>query len=974
MDKIEIQILDNNNGIIGVLEVEQNSKAPFNLSVGISDLKNINDRSGSFSTSFKVAATKDNDILLNHIYNSSEKNYKDFDEDKPCRVLINGFPIEKGLLRIDRISTGGSGNFRDYSFQFYGNNMEWVLAMQDKYFNDLTYTDKLFKYDSSTCENSWINTSGNNDAVFSYINRGYNILPNTKSVGDLYPDYFTYDVVKDAFKLIGWNLESSFIEQQHFKELITPFFGNNFRLTEQQTAQEEAFVRLQDEVVNLDTSFSSTGGFIDSLFLLDNSYSTINVLPWIGGTNVSSFDETNPYYDNGDNWDSFFGYLNNTTHVYTAPINGYYSVYLDSSCTLEANNNYNNTLLTYYLYKRVGTNSPTNIGAMSTTSSSVNTYTNGSYNVKSINSEREKLSVYLNQGERIFVGGRVGYSGFDTGTTGLRIKHHNNTTIKVVQEDALLEGNYFNWKEVSDNQYPLLKYITDLGKLFNWYFRTNNATKTVYIETRDDFYKPLNKSVDFTDKIDNKKQYELNFNSKFYTQLHKFTYKEDGDDEFVDWFNDRFNQNYQELVHEYPEKFKSGTTTLSTEIISPTISVRDNYDLSLGLSPISSFMWNDAPDADNRNPEKRTNWQPRLLYYKYGTQTYVDGTLREWNWNSEATNRTLIPYCLSFNKVVGNKTLTDVAGNLDFKDLISYNYDTGILDTSVSENGLVSNYYEKTLREILEGRTLSINLFLDLDDYKNLDFRKAIYFDNRYSDIEGYWRIQKISNFNPIGKGSTKVELIKAKNFIPLKYTNKNTDFFTDIDEELASFRTGNVVNNSRGKTNNNEQILGYNNEVNPRSTVVGSNLVSSSDNVRMGIYNLDVSTDTFQLGTGSQNGEYSLIRVDEDGNVYFNGKLIYGVDFASTIVKRENLDFTLDRETLTYICDTSANDITISLNGSYVVGDYWNIKKIDSKNLIDFDMSPSFEIDYSTTSPKIKIKNTSMTLQYIGDNKFIII
>lgn len=971
MDKIEIQILDETNNILGTLEVDNDGKFPFNLTTGVADLKNLNDRSGSFSTSFKVKATKENDILLEHIYYADEKNYKDFDADKPCRVLVNGLSIEKGVLRVDRIST--KENIRDYTFQFYGNNMEWVLSMQDKYFADLPYLDQQFKYDSSTTENSWSNVAGTDSPVFALHNKGGRITPYTVSVNDMYPDYFAYDVIKDAFKLIGWNVSSSFIEQSHFKKLITPFFGNNFKLTDAQTTAEEAFVRLTDEVPNLDISATLTsGGFTDSLFFLDNSYSSLTLLPWFGGTVTSGFTETSPYYDNGDNWALYSGTYD--AYEYTAPQNGYYNIYLDSSVTLEANNGYSNSMLVYYVYS--GAVTPVNLGAMTSTGSVNNETTVGTYTVNKISTQREKLGIYLNQGERIWIGGRAGYSGTATGSTGFRITHHNNTTVKVVLDDALLEGNYFNWQEVSDNQFSLLKYITDIGKLFNWYFRTNNANKTVYIETRDDFYNSLSTAVDWTDKIDNNKQYELYFNSKFYTQLHKFTYAEDSDDEFVDWFNDTYNQKVQELVHEYPEKFKTGTTTLSTEIIAPTLSIHDKYGIDSKVNPIISYMVEGVPYKDEK-PVKRNNWNPRLLYYEYGTQTNLDGTNREWNWNSEATNRTNIPYALSFSKVVGNQTLASVAGNLDFKDLISYDYDTGILDTSISENGLVSNYYRKTLREILEGRTLRINLFIDLDDYKNLDFRKPIYFDNRYPDIEGYWRIQKVNNFNPIGKGSTKFELIKAKNFLPLGYTNKNTDVFTDIDEDVSAFRTGNVVDQTRNQSTGNEQVLGYDNNVNPKSTVVGSNLTSVSNNVRMGIYNQDVSTDTFQLGAGSEVDSFSLIRVDEAGNVVFNGQLIRGDLFDSTIVQTKTVNFTLSRLTKTYLVDTSSSDVQIRLSGTYQIGDTWNIKKIATSNIINFNMSKgggSYEIDYSTTSPIITSLYTNMQLQYIGDDKFIII
>lgn len=961
MDNIEIQILDSDNNVTGVLTVADDDKFPLSLTKGIANLKNINERSGSYSTSFKIASTKDNDVLLEHLYYASEKNYKDWDADKRARIIVNGLDIDTGRLRVDRVSA--KGDARDYNFTFFGDNMDWVLLMQDKYFSDLPYLDQSILWDATTVENSWTATAGNNVPVFSIINRGQRFKPDMVSISDCYPDYFTYDVIKDAFNSIGFKVESTFIEQAHFKKLITPFFGSRFKLTEEQTEAENVFVDMDSSVTNVDSSISNTG-YYSFNFLLDSSYSTpTNLNPETNQANVAGFTETTPYYDNGANWGSIGLSLGGTTYAYTAPNNGYYKMELDTSCTSYSSTGHLPTSPFYKIYRKVGSTAIGTIGNLNNVSVNTNVYSSGGINYKDTWGIYESAFVYLNAGESITIGGSNAYSG-SLGDFSFGLKHYTNTTIKVTYSPNIVAGNTFNWKNVSDNEISLLKYITDLGKLHNWYFRTNTATRTVYIETRDSFYNALSTATNWTDKIDDNKQHELYYNSRYYSQLQGFKYAEDGDDEFIEWWNDRTGDEFQNLTHEYPEKFKDGKTTLQLDVIAPTISSQDAY--TGGNEPIFSFMWDKNPTESI--PPLRLNYKPRLLYYNYSTQQDVDGVTKEFYWNNESTPRTTIPYALSFSRVVNNVVLADVAGSLDFKDLTSFWSTGAILDTSITQDGLHTNYYQKTTREIEEGRRLNINLYLDLVDYKNISLREIIYFDNRYPDIEGYWRIEKISNFKPIGTQSTSLELIQAKNFLPKTYTQSGGGVITDYSEGLSSFRLANTVDNSKNISDKQPNVVGSRNVVEPNTTVIGDYLESSAPfTTRMGVYNLDVSTDTFQLGVGTKNESFSLIRADEAGNILFNGELIRGGLYDSTKIVTKTANFTASVLTETYLCDTSSNDIDVTFPATIKIGKVWNFKKMSGNNILelraDFDNTTNLTITNQYDNARVQWDGTQFLI-----------
>ena len=73
MDRVQIEIQDSDNSILGVLEFGNVKNFPLSLTTSIADLRDITTRSGSFSVSFKVPSTKENDSLLEHIYLSDQK-------------------------------------------------------------------------------------------------------------------------------------------------------------------------------------------------------------------------------------------------------------------------------------------------------------------------------------------------------------------------------------------------------------------------------------------------------------------------------------------------------------------------------------------------------------------------------------------------------------------------------------------------------------------------------------------------------------------------------------------------------------------------------------------------------------------------------------------------------------------------------------------------------------------------------------
>jgi hypothetical protein len=853
LDNIEIEILDSDNSIQGVLEVGNVKNFPLALTNGIADLRNIESKTGSYSTSFKIPSTKANDDLLEHIYISQQKNYKDMDAEKDCRIRVNGVDLEQGKLRITRIKGGGRTKQTDYSFKFFGNNMDWVLGMRGKTMQDLPYLDNTYTYSSANIISSWSNTGGSDDIVFSLLNRGERLTPNEVNVQDMLPDYFVTDVLDNAFKSVGYNFESTHFNTANSKQLIIPFFGNNFNQNARQELNK-AIVKLDSSVTNFDTTFShsSSLSFINIATITGvvasacNSFSAHGIpngVTCLAANDSGTYLETPaPLRDNGNNFAS---------NLYTCPFDGKYliDVVLDWSYEYDPTRANHLRSMNYKMRRTRGVN-PLTPAVMIPISPITTTTTVISATRHEVRNQQRFTCNYTSQlaGDILEVEYtfNVKYTGGNQVHTAedfyYKLIHYPAITY-FVPYNTIEEDDNINLKLVSDNTFSLLDIVTDLGRMFNIYFRTNPATKTVYAEPRDDFYNALNTATNKTDDIDASKQYTLTYNSSSYNKNQTFRYNEDSEDKYLIQRDKDEADIWMSYTHAYPSKFKEGTSKLSTKVLAATYTIEDIY-CGGTEPPILARLWN---EDDGTYPEFTSKFAPRVLYYNYSTQQNEDLISKDFQWKQEANKRTTIPYALPMPVVSETITMAQVAANLSFKEV-------------EGDDGLWNDYYSKTAREIQEGKRLTIWLRFDLVDYDNFDFRDIIYFDNRFVEVEGYWRVEKVKSYKPTSQNiSVEFELIQAKSFEALPVSVSDYTAATDNPvEDTPSMNdqpdSGGIDSAGSISSFRGSNIQGYDNVVADSSNrVIGDNLISSGTNqLIMGRYNVDVSTDTFNFLLGT--------------------------------------------------------------------------------------------------------------------------
>ena len=126
------------DSVVGELDVGNHVDFPLALTFQISDIKDITSTSGTFSKTFKIPATKNNNKLLKNFYDSKSTYNNNLSNLKSCRILVNNLYSLNGLIKIT-----GAGGFGErasyYDCVFYGNNMSWASLMEEKSLSEIDW-------------------------------------------------------------------------------------------------------------------------------------------------------------------------------------------------------------------------------------------------------------------------------------------------------------------------------------------------------------------------------------------------------------------------------------------------------------------------------------------------------------------------------------------------------------------------------------------------------------------------------------------------------------------------------------------------------------------------------------------------------------------------------------------------------------------------------------------------------------------
>ena len=201
--------------------------------------------------------------------------------------------------------------------------------------------------------------------------------------------------------------------------------------------------------------------------------------------------------------------------------------------------------------------------------------------------------------------------------------------------------------------------------------------------------------------------------------------------------------------HSLPNKFKEGTTRISTSNLAASYNIRDIESISVieqEFAPYTTRYWNTF-SADSPVEILEDN-KPRMLNYLYGKQqTYGVGAIyNEFRFYDENSNRDFIPAVLSHRIAPFGDTIALPPINLQWHKR------GGV-------NGLFGVYWSRTVTEIVEGTSTELTMKIDAKFWNDFNFKNILYISEPI-EVKGYWIVEKISNYQPENSKLCKVKLL----------------------------------------------------------------------------------------------------------------------------------------------------------------------------------------------------------------------
>jgi len=369
-----------------------------------------------------------------------------------------------------------------------------------------------------------------------------------------------------------------------------------------------------------------------------------------------------------------------------------------------------------------------------------------SLNVNSLNLVAgDKISVFI-----AFKDDALDDSGQPYSWNNWRARINNDSQLDITLKANLELGDIFRINSHIPKGIKCLTLLQDFKTMFNLYFEADPDRRVVTIEPRDDFFK--NELVDITEKIDFNNSPTLNYLTDYKNEM-VFKYKTDSNDKYLEQWNKTNDRDYGKYTYSLQnnERFEKGQSTLTTTLISATIQGKlDNSEI------MTSIIKEEALAKDNEGKPVNDNYGTRVFQLVRGKQ--YDSANNE--------RRSASPEIVT----VGIMENFDNTPTVEDRKL-----------TFVGENGLVWDYYRKTLANIEDTAVLGISLNLTLYDFISWDLRK-VYFISEPAELSGHYITDSIKNFNVTKEGLTNVTLVKFKDYRPSEVQggSGNVDIITD--------------------------------------------------------------------------------------------------------------------------------------------------------------------------------------------------
>lgn len=851
----------------------------FSFNYSIADVRDPNKRSTNYSKTIKCPSTKSNDVLFGQIwsvnvsnpYNQNNVNIEtNFNPNKKAKALViqDGVTVMDGVVQLRAVNINNGAY--EYDVVFIGKLKSIFSELGDKQLNDfdengspyIDFSDLDHTLTFANITGSWSNTSGyvypmiDYGIRFEYDNDGRRIY----DIETWRPAVFLKDIVDRIFTYAGFSYDSDFLDSVLFSKLIVPFHAEDFTLTDDQIDARQ-FIAEVDTQQNILTGATQ--------YIQNNTVYYKKELEFVDASDPNNL------------W-------NPTTNRYTCNATGYYDFTFVSSFQSNIIDSTPPAVsfvpTTFRVMKDSG-------GTISIIDQVQTTLNGGLLSTDfSWSSSQELLQV----GDEVWIEmvmDGVTYllaSSKLTLTLQLESTFANRVAVEEIQEGLdVFMNNFAPAIKMSD-------ILLGVFKMFNLYVTVDDSNDTnLIIETRDEYYSG-GKVKDWTNKLARDKKINIRPLGLLSSKELIYSYSED-DDYYNKRYEDTRGETYGTRTINIDNDFLSNNNKVSVKFSATPLANDDNTNRVIPR----------IYDEDIDEGAKPVDINMRILYYGGIIQSVPTWDFR-YNDEQTTVEQVVYPYAGHLD----NPITPTVDLNFGIPKQLYYTPNGYTGQMQYTNANLTNVYHRGYINEITDKDAKVLTGYFDLTpfDIERLDFRDQILVDNTY------WRINKISNYNPFKVGLTKVELFKVLDVFP---------------QEVESFNLGSSGNVGNGvvikerkpyakietKLNSNQFPLG-------KGTVNGyKNKVSPSAN------NFKILGDENYIGEGSKNvsivgsnnyvlfGASNVVLINTDNQTIneSNVTIIDGKKQWTTVTK--DVDYTAnDREVVLADSSKAAPPITITL------------------------------------------------------------
>ena len=208
-------------------QVDLFDELPYSITYSVADIRNPENRNGSYSKTINIAGSKNNNILFEFIFNVNS-NLQTFDPNLKCDAIINhdGIEVFKGNLQLIQIHVFDKDSI-SYDVAVYGNTKSIFDSISNKYLTDTNLSAYNHIRNKTNIANSWSAAIGSG-YVYPLINNGLdNVNAPTPAftTTNMFPCTYVKSIVDGIFADAGFSYSSTFFTSTLFKSLIVPSIG-----------------------------------------------------------------------------------------------------------------------------------------------------------------------------------------------------------------------------------------------------------------------------------------------------------------------------------------------------------------------------------------------------------------------------------------------------------------------------------------------------------------------------------------------------------------------------------------------------------------------------------------------------------------------------------------------------------------------------------------------------------------------------